>query len=1109
MNTTDNQRLLQHIRRLAGDPSGPPSDGELLQRYMRCRDEAAFTALMRRHGPMVFSVCQSVLRQRDDAEDAFQAAFLILARKAGTVRRHEGLGGWLQRVAYRVALKARADNLRRQQREAKTVRSAVEEPSGDELSWAELRAILHAELAALPESLRAPLVLCYLEGRTQEEAARQLEWPLSTVRGRLQRGREKLRRRLERRGVALTAALGAALTGQTMVEVAVPSSVLPTTAAITLARGFLCPLPPLKLAMLSAILTISIVAGGIALRSPVEPRPLGSGGADRGSDRSLTVAAPQKTVDAHGDPLPEGAIARLGTVRFNHGEGLRHLFFSPDGKTIYSEGGGWLRVWDAATGAERGHFASAEHSLEALVLTPDGKKIVSLNQENQGVNDVVRVWDVASMTKVRTLSLPVRRLEKSVTRRNALSPDGRLGAINLQAEMRIFDLTTGRELYKLAKGGKEIQDVVFAGDRLVTADAKQMIDVWDARTGKSMRQFSHGAPAQVLATSPDGRWLATLEHHNYAIDRLLDKDVVRVWDLHAGTQKHTLAARPKRWFMGLYFSPDSKYLLASSASGGKGELSAWNVETGERVREMDDSYVMVLAVSPDGSRLATGNEPGKFELWDFRAGHRLSNEDGRFARAAALAFSPTDESIVLLGYTALSTWEIATGRRKTSSNLPAHSFAPPFPAFSPDARYAFSYIGEEWAKRQAVIWDVANHERLHTIETSAQFTAFSPDSSLFATWYMEKEGGIVRLWDVRTGKEVRSFRDKKAGYPGRLFFSADGKTLFVAGWALAGYEVASGKELFSWQIPPVPSQVPGERKSPWRTVALSPQGSVIAAIRTEFVSPDGRIVLYNARTGKVLRRWNDSGKMTLKWLEQLAFSQDGSLLASSDGDVVHLWEVATGKEIRSFRGHRGAIEFLAFSHDDRRLASASWDSIVLIWDATGSPGRLTTAAALEEAWQALTGDDAKRAQDAVWALARTPEKSISLLKARLHPVKPVSGEHLERLIKDLDSDQFIVREKATVALQKLGELAEPALRRILKGKLTLEQRRRIESILPELESKPPVGEALRSLRAVRVLEYAGTPETRRLLRELAGGAEGAVLTQQAQAALMRLNRRAS
>ncbi|MGH7221773.1 MAG: RNA polymerase sigma factor [Gemmataceae bacterium] len=244
MNAADSQRLFQHIRRLAGDPPNTPCDGELLRRYLERRDDAAFAALVRRHGQMVFSVCQSVLRQRQDAEDAFQATFLILARKAATIRGQDGLGGWLQRVAYRIALKARADQLRRQEREAKTARSGVVEPSSDELSWGELRAILHAELAALPERFRAPLVLCYLEGLTQEEAAHRLGWTAASVKGRLQRGREKLRRRLERRGVALTAALAAAMTGQALAETAARSvrhftTATATTTAAALAHAFL------------------------------------------------------------------------------------------------------------------------------------------------------------------------------------------------------------------------------------------------------------------------------------------------------------------------------------------------------------------------------------------------------------------------------------------------------------------------------------------------------------------------------------------------------------------------------------------------------------------------------------------------------------------------------------------------------------------------------------------------------------------------------------------------------------------------------------------------------------------------------------------------------
>lgn len=112
MNSAGSERLVQHIRRLAGDPQTAVSDGELLRRYRYAGDQVAFAALMWRHGPMVYPVCQSVLRQRQDTEDACQAAFLVLAQKAGSIRQHEELGGWLQHVAYRIVLKARADNLR-------------------------------------------------------------------------------------------------------------------------------------------------------------------------------------------------------------------------------------------------------------------------------------------------------------------------------------------------------------------------------------------------------------------------------------------------------------------------------------------------------------------------------------------------------------------------------------------------------------------------------------------------------------------------------------------------------------------------------------------------------------------------------------------------------------------------------------------------------------------------------------------------------------------------------------------------------------------------------------------------------------------------------------
>src|SRR4051794_8170095 len=201
--------VLQYIRRLAGARRAAPSpDGQLLERFTAQRDEAAFATLVRRHGPMVLNVCRSVLRHEQDAEDAYQATFLVLVRKATSIRRPEAVAGWLYEVAYRVAVQAQADAARRRALERRAPPLADADPTLD-MTLRDLRRVLHEELRRLPDKYRLPLVLCYLEGRSHEEAAGQLGWSKGTFRGRLDRGREHLRRRLAARGVALSALLSA------------------------------------------------------------------------------------------------------------------------------------------------------------------------------------------------------------------------------------------------------------------------------------------------------------------------------------------------------------------------------------------------------------------------------------------------------------------------------------------------------------------------------------------------------------------------------------------------------------------------------------------------------------------------------------------------------------------------------------------------------------------------------------------------------------------------------------------------------------------------------------------------------------------------------------
>jgi RNA polymerase sigma factor (sigma-70 family) len=174
------------------------SDAELLQQFTTHHDHEAFAALVRRHGPMVFGVCRRVLRDSHDAEEAFQSTFLVLVRKAGGLVHPERLGNWLHGVAQRTAAKLKVAAARRAAHEAGAGPAPVAPPDTD---WADIRQALDEELVALPEKYRAPLVMCYLQGLTNEEAARRLGWPTGSMSYRLARGRELLRDRLHRRGV--------------------------------------------------------------------------------------------------------------------------------------------------------------------------------------------------------------------------------------------------------------------------------------------------------------------------------------------------------------------------------------------------------------------------------------------------------------------------------------------------------------------------------------------------------------------------------------------------------------------------------------------------------------------------------------------------------------------------------------------------------------------------------------------------------------------------------------------------------------------------------------------------------------------------------------------
>ncbi len=239
MATAQMDTVIRHLRRaVQRQDAASRTDGQLLASFIDQKDEAAFEALVRRHGPMVFGVCRRVVGNHHDAEDAFQATFLVLARKASSVRPRERLANWLHGVALRTAMKAKALTAKRRGRE-KQVTEMPEPEAAQQDQWRDLQPLLDQELNGLPENYRLPILLCDLEGKTIKEATQQLGWPQGTLAGRLARGRKLLAKRLANRGVVLSAGSLAAVVSQNVASAELPTSLMSSTvkAATLIAAG--------------------------------------------------------------------------------------------------------------------------------------------------------------------------------------------------------------------------------------------------------------------------------------------------------------------------------------------------------------------------------------------------------------------------------------------------------------------------------------------------------------------------------------------------------------------------------------------------------------------------------------------------------------------------------------------------------------------------------------------------------------------------------------------------------------------------------------------------------------------------------------------------------
>lgn len=929
--------VVRLFRRLLGSSAAAATGDGLVEAFVRRRDERAFEELVRRHGPMVLGVCRRVLRDSHAADDAFQVTFLTLACKASSLRRGQALAAWLHRVALHVALRARSRGRRAGEVEREATPMLRPEPSA-EVAWRELPAVLDEELLRLPETLRGPLVLCGLEGKTHEEAARELGWPIGSLSKRLARGRELLRQRLARRGFEIgSTALGTGLIGEA--TAAVPEPLLSTTvrSAVAVAAGHTAGLSAATAALLQEVLnamfwtrvkvgmlvllaaTLIAPLVGLALFAPSRadrPAPRDDQAAPPARADRLVAALGPKTFRFRSVMLsvaysPDGKLLAVGEYNTIHlfdavtkkalrtwdgpeGIGIRSLAFSPDSKVLATaDQSPRLRLYTVATGKLRDEFDGHTSGAQFITFSPDGKMLATAGEDrggdgDKGIGDLV--WRISDHS------------------------------------VRIRDAITGREIAAFANG--------LTGGKCVAFSPDSQLVAWGGYENKvHVRKVTGGK--DVFTFTQEG----TLREHIHCVDFSLDSKVlavgngkvIKLFDVATNKELKTLQHQPPlRGQVALLdgfrvrFSPDGQ-TLGSVCQGG---VALWDVASGKLHRVLG-GYVQAptdLTFHRDGKKLATAAAEQSVRFWDLLTGLE-EVEQGHQGSVDAVALSPDGKLVVTARYLeSVRFWDRSTGKElRRMVLMPVHGMA-----FVPDG-LLIAGSGEDHLIR---LYDPATGREKGTVGKDLRVgmcMTVSADGKLLA---VGQEG--IRIVELPSGKE----KVKLAGhgsYCASVAFGPDSKTLVSGGqetvmpqqtYAVKLWDLATGKELRRLEHP---------AEHAVNSVACSPDGQYVLTDRHTYNF--GPPPVADMATAKVVVGpgvgWSPFGR------RPMVFSPDGKLLAVATESShpkpqvgIELWDTANWEKVAVLEGDTQRIIALAFSADGKFLVSGSEDTSARVWDAS-------------------------------------------------------------------------------------------------------------------------------------------------------------------------------